>query len=254
MVKNAIFFRVARTIFLGDDGGAVRSSRRAVKPCSLANRACSTKVISSSNHTYVDLAARPCDFQASGRSGSGQGIFGREVLFVLGPGSCWVCAAHVGADYVLALSESHYLRPEGWEAFFSAMEDYFVALVLKRDRAGSKSPGIPIFAHMYDCPQPRPSQAGPGIGPWLSWAFASYQIPEVDWMPLTTYIIGQWAQFPGGINARLIARGIASPNIRTIYRVGTLNPAPVDSTGPIGDLENEIYPSPQGYAKHAIAL
>jgi hypothetical protein len=151
-------------------------------------------------------------------------------------------------------SLSRYFRPEGWQAFFSAMEDYFVALVLKRDGAGSKSPGIPIFAHTYDCPQPRPSQAGPGIGPWLSRAFASYQIPEADWMPLTTYIIGQWAQFLGGINARMIARGIANPNIRTVDLVGTLSPAPVNSTGPIGDWENEIHPSPQGYAKLAIAL
>lgn len=98
-------------------------------------------------------------------------------------GTCWVGGDYVGADYVLALSESRYLRPEGWEAFFSAMEDYFVALVLKRDSAGSKSPGIPIFAHTYDCPQPRPSQAGPGIGPCYRERLQAIKFPKSTGCP-----------------------------------------------------------------------
>ncbi|CAB3745761.1 hypothetical protein [Paraburkholderia humisilvae] len=151
-------------------------------------------------------------------------------------------------------SVSRYLRPAGWQAFFAAIEGYFTTLVLKRDGTGSRSPGIPIFVHTYDCPQPRQAQAGPGVGPWLSRAYTSYQIPEGDWLPLTTYIIQQWAQFLGGINAALVARGIANPNIRPVNLIGTLNPAPVDSTGPVGDWENEIHPSPQGYAKLGIAL
>lgn len=149
---------------------------------------------------------------------------------------------------------TRYLRPEGWAAFFAAMEDCFAALLLKRDSAGSKSPGIPIFVHTYDCPQPRDAQAGPGVGPWLSRAYTSYKIPPADWMPLTTYMIQQWAQFLNGVNAKLIARGIAKPNIKPVYLIGTLHPAPATSTGPVGDWENEIHPSPQGYAKLGIAM
>jgi hypothetical protein len=151
-------------------------------------------------------------------------------------------------------SVSRYLRPEGWEAFFLMIEDCFVALLGKRDSADSKSPEIPVFVHTYDCPQPRAAQAGPGIGPWLSRAFAAYQIPTVDWLPLTTYIIQQWAQFLNGINAKLIGRGIGKPNIRPVYLIGTLNPAPAGSTGPVGDWENEIHPSAQGYSKLGICF
>ncbi|KVM93986.1 hypothetical protein WT07_28590 [Burkholderia stagnalis] len=149
---------------------------------------------------------------------------------------------------------NRYLRPEGWQAFFAMIEDCFVAMIDKRDAPTSHSNGVPIFVHTYDCPQPRNAPAGPGIGPWLSRAYASYHIPPDDWLKLTTYIIQQWAQYLAGINGKLVARGIAKPNIRPIYLIGTLNPDPPSSTGPSGDWENEIHPSPQGYAKLGIAF
>jgi len=149
---------------------------------------------------------------------------------------------------------SRYLRPDAWAAFFSTIEDHFSALLSKRDDAGSKSQGVPVFVHTYDCPQPRPSQAGPGIGPWLFRAFTAYKVPSSDWLMLTSYIIQQWAQFLNTLNARLQARGIAKPNVRPVYLIGTLNPAPPGSSGPSGDWENEIHPSPQGYAKLGIAF
>ncbi|MGF7131445.1 hypothetical protein P3T40_002927 [Paraburkholderia sp. EB58] len=151
-------------------------------------------------------------------------------------------------------SVTRYLRPDGWDTFFSMITDCFVALLSKRDEAGSQSKEVPVFVHTYDCPRPRPAPAGPGLGPWLSRAFTTYKIPSNDWLPLTSYMIQQWAQFLSSLNAKLTARGIPKPNVRPVYLIGTLNPAPADSTGPSGDWENEIHPSPQGYAKLGIAF
>jgi hypothetical protein len=150
-------------------------------------------------------------------------------------------------------SMSKYIRPAAWSAFLAMITQCFEALIAKRDDPNSQSKGVPIFVHTYDCPQPRMSPAGPGIGPWLSRAFTSYSIPPNDWLPLTTYIIEQWAQYLSSLNGQLSAQGIANPNIRVVNLVGTLNPAPANSTGPSGDWENEIHPSMQGCAKLGIA-
>jgi hypothetical protein len=56
------------------------------------------------------------------------------------------------------------------------------------------------------------------------------------------------------LNAKLIGTGISTPNIRPVYLIGMLNPTPADSTGPSGDWENEIHPSPQGYSKLGITF
>jgi hypothetical protein len=151
-------------------------------------------------------------------------------------------------------SMSRYVRPQGWSAFFAMILDCFSTLIAKRDDPGSQSPGVPIFVHTYDCPQARDAPAGPGIGPWLARAYAAYSIPANDWVPLTTYVIEQWVQFLSTLNDQLTAKGIAHPNSKTIYLVGTLNPAPASSTGPSGDWENEIHPSPQGYGKLGIVF
>ncbi|WP_321948654.1 MULTISPECIES: hypothetical protein [unclassified Paraburkholderia] len=147
-----------------------------------------------------------------------------------------------------------YVRSAGLSAFFNLLVGYFAQIVAKRDDPKSQSAGVPIFVHTYDCPQPRDAQAGPGVGPWLARAYTAYQIPAVDWLPLTTYLIQQWAQFLASLNGLLAARGVANANFRPAYLIGTLNPAPASSRGPTGDWENEIHPSPQGYAKLGMAF
>ncbi|CAM2157377.1 SGNH/GDSL hydrolase family protein [Pararobbsia alpina] len=150
-------------------------------------------------------------------------------------------------------SMSRYLRPEGWTAFFDMITQCFKAVIDKRDDPNSQSAGIPIFVHTYDCPQPRDATAGPGLGPWLRTAYTTYQIPTNDWLPLTTYIIQEWAKYLNSLGGLLSSKGVKNPNIKPIYLVGTLNPAPANSTGPSGDWENEIHPSMQGYSKLGIA-
>jgi hypothetical protein len=159
------------------------------------------------------------------------------------------------ADVASGTAISRYIRPAGWDAFLSVIVDCFSDLIAKRDDPDSLSNGVPIFVHTYDCPQPRDASAAPGLGPWLSRAFTAYQIPGSDWLPLTTYIIGEWAKFLDTLNERLSAvKSITKPNIRPINLVGTLNPAKAGSTGPFGDWENEIHPSLQGYAKLGIVF
>lgn len=150
-------------------------------------------------------------------------------------------------------SMSRYVRPEGWTAFFDMITQCFKAVIDKRDDPNSQSAGIPIFVHTYDCPQPRDATAGPGLGPWLRTAYTTYQIPTNDWLPLTTYIIQEWAKYLNSLGGLLSSKGVKNPNIKPIYLVGTLNPAPANSTGPSGDWENEIHPSMQGYSKLGIA-
>jgi hypothetical protein len=95
----------------------------------------------------------------------------------------------------------------------------------------------------------------PGIGPWLARAFRDYDIPESDWLPLTDYIIHQWAQFLASLNSRLLhERNIPSPGIAIVNLLGTLQPAPAGTSGPVGDWENEIHPSYQGYAKLGVVF
>jgi hypothetical protein len=148
---------------------------------------------------------------------------------------------------------SKYLRTDGWTKFFTLIVDCFVSLISKRDDADSKSPGIPIFVHTYDCPQPRWAPAGI-FGPWLAKAFKEYEIPDTDWLPLTQRILQNWEQFLNKLNATLsTTRGISHPNVVTVHLRGTLKPAPAGSTGEIGDWENEIHPSYRGYATLGVA-
>jgi len=158
------------------------------------------------------------------------------------------------ANVPVGTSMSKYVRPAAWAAFLDMITTCFEAVIAKRDDPNSQSKGVPIFVHTYDCPQPRNAPAGPGIGPWLSRAYTTYQIPSSDWLPLTTYLINQWSQYLHTLNGVLSAAGMVNPNIRPVHLTGVLDPAPANSTGPTGDWENEIHPSMQGYAKLGIAF
>jgi hypothetical protein len=154
---------------------------------------------------------------------------------------------------------SHYVRPEAWSAFLDTMLGYIKSIIAKRDATGSKSIGVPIVFHSYDVAQPRNAPVLNGIGPWLYKAFTSaqYAVPPEDWQKLVRYLLTAWQQFftgtpgdgNGNINDRLAAQHIVNSNIFFATLIGTLTPASAESTGEMGDWENEIHPSISGYER-----
>jgi hypothetical protein len=120
-----------------------------------------------------------------------------------------------------------------------------------RDQLGSTCAGKPIVTHMYDYVTPRPSPTrfflGDMLGPWLLPALERKGAPAEMHMPLARLLLRRLGD---GIHA--LTEGPERIETFHVARTReTLTPAPADARGPIGDWENEIHPSAEGYRKLA---
>ena len=94
------------------------------------------------------------------------------------------------------LGPARYLSDAGWQTFRNYMAANLDHLVALRDQGPSR--GVPIFLHGYAYPTPRPSGAGLKLGPWLYPSALAYGVPEADYLPLATLLIGRFAELMGG--------------------------------------------------------
>lgn len=118
-----------------------------------------------------------------------------------------------------------------------------------RDQPGSTCAGKPIVTHMYDYVTPRPSPArfflGDALGPWLLPALEAKGVPAEVHMPVARLLLGHLGD---AIHA-LTEGPERIDNFHVVRTREALAPAPADARGRVGDWENEIHPSAEGYRK-----
>ncbi|WP_028311310.1 SGNH/GDSL hydrolase family protein [Derxia gummosa] len=120
-------------------------------------------------------------------------------------------------------------------------------------RAGSKNENTPIVTHVYDYPTPRDAPvkffgfATPS-GPWLYRALKFREVPERLWATISDHLFETLASTLAELGDR--RRPDAIPNFHVVKATrNTLTRAALHTTGPDGDWENEIHPTPAGYDK-----
>lgn len=147
------------------------------------------------------------------------------------------------------LGASRYLSDAGWAIFAEHLAGQFQDVIVLRDQDQNRD--VPLICHGYDYPMPRNAPASVlfGVGPWLYPAMVAYEIPESDWLAVSTELIRRLAALIKGIITDLVAAG--RRNIHFVENPGTLVPATPRSTNPSNDWENEIHPSREGYVKLA---
>jgi hypothetical protein len=177
-----------------------------------------------------------------------------DALLISGGGNDVIAAALVPGQHPQALrlllradewgpqrEASRYVSEPGWQTFSDHISVVFELLMQRR--AEAVHPEMPVVLHPYDHVTPRNAPAGPGIGPWLYKAMNDlYGIPPQDRNGLSDLIINRLV---------VLLQGLADayPNVTLIEAVGTLRRADAKSTGVDRDWEDEIHPTPSGYAK-----
>ena len=145
--------------------------------------------------------------------------------------------ANVGVD--------RYVSEAGWTTFANHLEDVLLRLLAKRDQGLNAN--VPLVLHTYDYLTARDAPAGPGMGPWLFAALKrKYKIPEQDWIAIADLFIDRLAALWTDLRAKHVTRNLVVVDSRraTIRAVA-------GTSGVSNDWENEIHPTPGGYAKLA---
>jgi hypothetical protein len=146
------------------------------------------------------------------------------------------------AERAGAASAAACVSEDGWDTFVQHIVPQFHEFVALRDATGSKSRGVPIYAHTYDFITPRDAGAGPGVGPWLQPALLAYGVPAAYWKDLSGLFLGR---------LKTLLLGLGLPNFHVIDTQGTLDAAAPGSRGDNRDWANEIHPNRAGYRKLA---
>jgi len=138
-----------------------------------------------------------------------------------------------------------YINDPGWATFETYLSGSFQIFLDLKEAGINKSK--PLVLHTY-CPiMPRPSPAGPGIGPWLQKAMVAYQVPPDRWLDVMTALIDRLAV--------LLGRLAATPGATPIRLVDSRNAGLVlgdqHDEGASGDFQNEIHPTRAVYTKLA---
>ena len=142
---------------------------------------------------------------------------------------------------------ARYISEPGWNTFISHIEGVLLRLLGQRDKDVNQD--TPLFLHTYDRLTPRNAPAGPGLGPWLYKALHdSYQIPALDWVALSDEFIDRLAGMWFALGAKYAAR-----NVRIVDTRNSTIRAVEGTSGTSNDWENEIHPTPHGYAQLARA-
>lgn len=150
---------------------------------------------------------------------------------------------------VVEATPARYLSAEGWKRFCRYIDSQFREVIALRDSGINRD--VPLFCHGYDYPMPRNAPASRlfGVGPWLSPSLRAYVIPEADGLAVASELIDRLDTLLLGIIDDLSVSGVK--NIHFVDSRGSLEPASAGSTGVSHDWENEIHPTPKGYAKLA---
>lgn len=139
-----------------------------------------------------------------------------------------------------ALGPHKYVSDPGWNTLRVHLRAVFDGFIAARDKGVNR--GQPVILHSYDLMAPRHAPAGLGFGPWLSKALDAFAIPQTDW----NMVAGELAT---RTHALLDGFRQGAANVHLVDTLGTLTPAPNDSTGPTEDWQNEIHPTRGGYRK-----
>src|SRR5664279_4826534 len=138
---------------------------------------------------------------------------------------------------------ARYLSPAGWSTFAHHMEDVLTIFLAQRDKK-KVNRGTPPVLHTYDYVTARNAPAGPKLGPWLFAAFNNlYRIAPEDWPALADRLIDQLAEMWIALAVKYADR-----NMHVVDSRHTITRAAAGSSGVSGDWENEIHPTPNGYA------
>lgn len=136
-------------------------------------------------------------------------------------------------------SPSRYLSDAGWVTFISHARAVFQTLLDERDRKAVNR-GLPIVLHTYDLTTPRNAGAGLGFGPWLFKAMNAFEIPQEDWVAVSTALLQR---------VRALILDLAAPHseVHVVDTQGILTAAATKDTGPTPHWQNEIHPTRTGY-------
>ena len=138
-----------------------------------------------------------------------------------------------------------YVSEAGWSTFANHLEEVLLHLLSQRDQGINAN--VPLVLHTYDYLTPRDAPAGPGMGPWLFAALKrKYKIPEQDWTTIADLFIDRLAALWIALCLKHAAKNLVVVDSR---RATTR--AAAGSAGVSFDWENEIHPTPDGYAKLA---
>jgi hypothetical protein len=154
-------------------------------------------------------------------------------------------------------SAAEYVDASAFDRFLATIQDGFAKLFAMIDRPDGSCAGAPVFVHTYDdiVPRDSPLRVFPG-GPALG---AAWMKPDYDRKGIRPAMQPEIVKFLlRGLAARLqtIAAGPLGKfggrqRFFVVATQGTLLPADPDEHGASVDWENEIHPSPAGYAKLA---
>jgi hypothetical protein len=139
-------------------------------------------------------------------------------------------------------SAARYVSDAGWTAFAKHMSAVVELLLVQRDRKAINR-NIPVFFHTYDYMTPRNAPAGLGKGPWLYTALQAYGIPPADWNAVSDEMIDRHADMWHALETELAHR-----NVHVVDSRGATTRAGSGTIGESNDWENEIHPTPAGYA------
>lgn len=142
-----------------------------------------------------------------------------------------------------------YVSPAGWATFEGYLGRVFDALVRRRDRGVNR--GVPMLFHTYAAAMPRPAGAGFGFGPWLAPSLQRFDVPQAQWLAVSTALTDRLA----ALLQRLIDRHLQADPAANLHLVDTRS-APLvlaqpTDTGVAGDFHNEIHLTSRGYRKAA---
>lgn len=154
-------------------------------------------------------------------------------------------------------SASAYVDAGGFDRFLSTVHDGFAKLFAMIDRPGSSCAGAPVFVHTYDYIVPRDSPLrvfpnGPALGAaWMKPDYDRKGIRREMQPDIVKFLLQGLARCLDDIAAGPLGKFAGRQRFYVVATQGTLVPAdPADQYATV-DWENEIHPSPAGYAKLA---
>ena len=203
----------------------------------------------------ADSSTEPAFLNLLNGSGNAKLAWKWDAILMSGGGNDLIDAAQAdpqgqpGARLLLRADEwagaggvERYLSEPGSQAFCGHLDLVLFNLLEERDR--NVNLGVPLLLHSYDFVTVRNAPAGPGLGPWLYQAMNDiYRIPATDWDALSDVLIRRLQAL-----MRSLGQKYAGRNVIVVDSVGTLARAAAGTSGVSGDWENEIHPTPHGYA------
>lgn len=186
-----------------------------------------------------------------------------DAILISGGGNDLIDAAAVGPQHPAAkrllltpaerpldpTAGDDFVSPAGWATFEGYLGRVFDALVRRRDRGVNR--GVPMLFHTYATVMPRPAGAGLGFGPWLAPSLRRFEVPQAQWLAVSTALTDRLA----ALLQRLIAKHLQADPAANLHLVDTrtapLVLAQPTDTGVAGDFHNEIHLTYRGYRKAA---